>query len=548
MIMKTRTAILMVRVSSDEQAKGYSLDIQETSIKKWCADHDVEILKIFREDHSAKDFNRPKWKELKAFAKTNHKQIDMLLVTTWDRFSRNTTDAFNELFTFKKWGIEVQSIQQPIDFSIPESKVLLSIYLTLPEVDNDRRSMKIREGIRAALKSGRWSRIAPVGYTNTRDINHKPQIVPGEKAYLIKWAFEEISKGATQEYVRKTINQKGLKVSRNNISLLLRNLVYIGKIRVPGFEKEPEEIVDGLHAPIVSVDLFYKVQEVLSQNYNKRNRTKQNSAREELPLRGLLYCSNCGNKVTGSASRSKTGAKHYYYHCNCCKKERYKASLPNECIENFLDELEFIKSAQFIYNDMIETLLKEKSAATPPINIATVKSKIQLLSNRIDKLQDLLVDDIISAEDYHKKKSQYQTELKDLKESIKAHSLENPDLKKKIAGGINFLANIKSTYANADVIHKQRLLSSIFPEKIVFSKNKCRTPRINSLLLHILLNNKKLRQIKTGQSDQKIELSRQVESPGIEPGSKQATKELSTRLFPVWVFDVGLGQEQPPNA
>ena len=24
-----------------------------------------------------------------------------------------------------------------------------------------------------------------------------------------------------------------------------------------------------------------------------------------------------------------------------------------------------------------------------------------------------------------------------------------------------------------------------------------------------------------------------VESPGIEPGSKQATKELSTRLFPV---------------
>jgi len=36
-----------------------------------------------------------------------------------------------------------------------------------------------------------------------------------------------------------------------------------------------------------------------------------------------------------------------------------------------------------------------------------------------------------------------------------------------------------------------------------------------------------------------------VESPGIEPGSKQATKELSTRLFPDWIFDVKLGQEQP---
>lgn len=38
---------------------------------------------------------------------------------------------------------------------------------------------------------------------------------------------------------------------------------------------------------------------------------------------------------------------------------------------------------------------------------------------------------------------------------------------------------------------------------------------------------------------------RLVESPGIEPGSKQATKELSTRLFPEWIFDLELGQEQP---
>ena len=38
---------------------------------------------------------------------------------------------------------------------------------------------------------------------------------------------------------------------------------------------------------------------------------------------------------------------------------------------------------------------------------------------------------------------------------------------------------------------------------------------------------------------------RSVESPGIEPGSKQATKKLSTRLFPEWIFDAELGQEQP---
>jgi site-specific DNA recombinase len=200
---------------------------------------------------------------------------------------------------------------------------------------------------------------------------------------------------------------------------------------VPSFEKEPEEIIDGFHELIIDVNLFYRVQEVLNNNCMKRNRAKQKSTREELPLRGLLHCSNCGHKVTGSASRSKTGAKHYDYHCNLCRKERYKAALPNECIENFLGELKLINSAQFVYNDMIAILLKEKAQARLTINVASVKSKIQLLSNRIDKLQDFLVDDIISADEYQKKKSQYQTELKGLNESIKDNSLEEFGVKKK---------------------------------------------------------------------------------------------------------------------
>jgi len=63
----------------------------------------------------------------------------------------------------------------------------------------------------------------------------------------------------------------------------------------------------------------------------------------------------------------------------------------------------------------------------------------------------------------------------------------------------------------------------------------------------MLLKDNKLTEIKTGQFNQKIELSRQVESPGIEPGSKQATKKLSTRLFPDWIFVVKRGRERPPH-
>ncbi len=57
-------AILMARVSSDEQAKGYSLDIQTEKLLAYCQKQQILIVNIFREDHSAKNFNRPEFTKL----------------------------------------------------------------------------------------------------------------------------------------------------------------------------------------------------------------------------------------------------------------------------------------------------------------------------------------------------------------------------------------------------------------------------------------------------------------------------------------------------
>ena len=67
--------------------------------------------------------------------------------------------------------------------------------LISPEIDNDRRSIKIRGGIRGSLKAGRWCRMAPMGYLNRRDDNSKPIIIPGPKAKFIQYAFKGIVKG-----------------------------------------------------------------------------------------------------------------------------------------------------------------------------------------------------------------------------------------------------------------------------------------------------------------------------------------------------------------
>ena len=69
--MKTRKAILYVRVSTDEQAEGFSLSYQEERLRKYCALNNIEVTGFYKEDHSAKTFDPPEFKKLLAFLKSN---------------------------------------------------------------------------------------------------------------------------------------------------------------------------------------------------------------------------------------------------------------------------------------------------------------------------------------------------------------------------------------------------------------------------------------------------------------------------------------------
>lgn len=86
--------------------------------------------------------------------------------TKWDRFSRNTGDAYQMINILRKLGVEPQGIEQPLDLSIPENKMMLAFYLAAPEVENDRRALNTFHGMRRARKEGRYMGLAPAGYIN----------------------------------------------------------------------------------------------------------------------------------------------------------------------------------------------------------------------------------------------------------------------------------------------------------------------------------------------------------------------------------------------
>ena len=165
--------------------------------------------------------------------------------------------------------------------------MMLAFYLAAPEVENDRRALNVFHGMRRAKKEGRYMGTAPVGYANKVNENGRKYITPKEpEAGLLRWAFEQLAsaKFATEQ-VLKQVRQKGLKCSKNNFWVAIRNPVYCGKIIIPKYKDEESCFVQGQHQPIISEALFYEVQDALNGK-KKRQRTKM-TVDDSLPLRGF---------------------------------------------------------------------------------------------------------------------------------------------------------------------------------------------------------------------------------------------------------------------
>jgi len=307
---KGKNAILYRRVSTTDQKKyGGSLSSQKDSLREFCRKNEINIIKEYEEDFSAKNFDRPSIQNLLKFAKENRKDIDYILISNWDRFARDVSGALNVIKSTKEYGIEINSINNWVDYNDPNQLLLLLIHLGLPEIDNLNKSNKVKIGMRQGLKEGRWNMRQPIGYIKGKDENGRPLMQVDEKKYkLIRKLFLMFESGLySQNQLLKMKKFERLKLSKSNLSRMLKNELYAGKIKIPANETENETIIDGLHEAIISFKTYIKVQKILES----KRRIKNGSYDDILFMRGHLKCDKCGRNLTGSGSKSKTGKKHY---------------------------------------------------------------------------------------------------------------------------------------------------------------------------------------------------------------------------------------------
>ena len=134
--------IIYCRVSSDEQAEGTSLDVQEERLTRYCHQRGYNIIDIpHREDASGKTFKkRPVILSIMNYIRQNRGKVDKLLVLRWNRYSRDLPTAMANLFELQSLKVEVNSIEEHIDYESAAWPHLLGTYIGMAHSHNISRS------------------------------------------------------------------------------------------------------------------------------------------------------------------------------------------------------------------------------------------------------------------------------------------------------------------------------------------------------------------------------------------------------------------------
>ncbi|WP_426330223.1 recombinase family protein [Pedobacter sp. R-06] len=289
--------------------------------------------------------------------------------------------------------------------------------------------------------------------------------------------------------------------------------MYYGKIVVPKYKDEPEELVDGLHEPLISEELFLNVQDVL--NGRKKKQRVKTPIDAKLPLRGFLKCPLCERLLTGSGSKGRTQYYHYY-HCSSECGARYKAEVVHEKMVNEIAKYDFSTGELILFKELILECYRGKTAFNQH-EIKGYRNKLEETTTRLNKARELLLDGHLDPGEFRLLKVDLESKINRLEIQISSHKTKNENIRPLLDDRLMVLSKLTKLYQEGDVVCKRKIIGSIYPEKVIFDGFGFRTKRVNQVFELISLIHKHLKGKKNGTSLDLSNLSQEVIPLGFEP-------------------------------
>lgn len=276
-------------------------------------------------------------------------RINCVVVYKVDRLSRSLLDFSQLLQFFDEHQVTFVSVTQHFNTNTSMGRLTLNILLSFAQFEREIISERTRDKMAAAKKKGRFIGGRPgLGY----DIDpktHKLVLNPDE-AKIVKEIFALYLEKQSLLEVAKILNEKnyktkyfisskgrkfgGIAFTNCGVQLIIKNVLYTGKV------KYHNELYDGQHEAIVTMDDFKKAQAVLGNN-RREWRSPQKETINGL-LNGLLRCKACNSAMFAIYTKKK-GCKYHYYVCANAQKRGYETCptrlLNAEHTENKVAEL-----------------------------------------------------------------------------------------------------------------------------------------------------------------------------------------------------------------
>lgn len=472
----TRLA-MYVRVSSEEQIKGYSLSAQERAIDSYAAQHGHHIVARYRDEgKSAKTDSiakRPAFRQMLADAEAG--RFDVVVVHKLDRFARNLQVQLGAYDRLGKAGVGFVSLNENLDYTTPMGRMILSQLGSVNQFYSENLALEVKKGKGERKSQGLHNGLLPFGVTKGEnrtlildtvhrfcDVTTRTETSPGEGLVI---AFQLAAAGKTDKEIARALNAAGYRTSGNrgrnpfqkdSVRVFLQNRFYVGDL--------PDGLggwVPGKHGALIDVDLFDAAQKTRQAYVRRPNRVAAGAS--PWGLSGVATCA-CGGTLraygrTGGkrrvqcASRTETGE---------CDEPTFMAEIVETQIGALLGR--FIVPA----TDRKRLVSEWKRSQGRAGDSAGDRLRI---ARRLDRLKDLYLEGDLERDSYQAQKAELQYELALLPDDGAA----DIDVGNRLAG---FLGDVASAWTLATPEERNRLARQLFADVIVENRTAVAvTPR-----------------------------------------------------------------------
>lgn len=335
---KRVAAYCRVSTNSDEQLTSYKAQ------KNYYTDYIMKnaewtMAGIFADEglSGTQALKRPEF--LKMIRHCKQKKIDLILVKSISRFSRNTVDCLSYTRVLRALGIGVLFEEENINSLDPDSEFLITLHGAMAQTESENTSSRVKWGMRQAMREGKASFRYGTFYAYEKGADGNPKVIPEEaevvrriyREYLAGGSLRNIVKGLEADHIPGPTEQGW---SIGTIRNILTNEKYSGDvIRQKTFVADPISkrvvkntgqlpmyLLKNHHEAIVDKATYNAVQAEWAKRNAKRTPsvktapTGKGCYASKFALSERLVCGECGSHYR-RCTWSKRGKKRIVWRC-----------------------------------------------------------------------------------------------------------------------------------------------------------------------------------------------------------------------------------------